>query len=105
MLEKSDAVGGVWYTQANSTSRVNTSEAAYRLAETAGPINFDHTPTSQIIGDLAFLASTYLAERFKLSVTVTGVRTLRKLHHTLRYSSGDRNEATINANSVLVGVN
>ncbi|EGB04271.1 hypothetical protein AURANDRAFT_67303 [Aureococcus anophagefferens] len=87
LLERADAVGGVWYAQANLSSRVNTSEAAYRLAERAGAINFDHTPTSQIMGDLAFLASTYLAQRSKLSVTVTGVRSIRKLQHTLYYSS------------------
>lgn len=57
------------------------------------------------MGDLMFLASTYLAQRLKLSVTVTGVRPVRKMQHALCYSGRDRNQGNIDASSVLVGVN
>lgn len=45
LLEKANACGGVWHAQANISSRVNTSEAAYRIVERGGVLNFDHTPT------------------------------------------------------------
>ena len=44
LLERGPSVGGVWLSQANKTSRVNTSEAAYRVAERGTVINMDHTP-------------------------------------------------------------
>lgn len=60
VLEKNASLGGVWYAQANTTSRVNTSEAAYRIVERGTVINTDHTPRAMIMADIAFLASMYL---------------------------------------------
>ena len=62
VLERESGVGGVWHTQANSSSKVNTSEAAYRIAERGSFTNFDHTPASQILADLAFVSSAYLSQ-------------------------------------------
>ena len=61
VLEKSSNVGGVWHSQANKSSRVNTSEAAYRLVERGFLINFDHTPASLILDDLSFVSAIYLS--------------------------------------------
>jgi len=33
VFERASVVGGVWHSQANASSRVNTSEAAYRMAQ------------------------------------------------------------------------
>lgn len=61
LLEKNQAIGGVWYSQANQTSKVNTSEAAYRIAARGAVINTDHTPPKMISEDVAFITSTYLS--------------------------------------------
>jgi len=56
IAEKRDAIGGIWSLFANSTSQVNTSEGAYRLVEPKRRSNRDHSATSEILEDLAYLA-------------------------------------------------
>ena len=55
VLERCSSTGGVWYAHANGTSRVNTTEAAYRIAERGISTNTDHTPRTMIMGDVDFL--------------------------------------------------
>ena len=74
MLEKGSDVGGVWSTEANEWSRVNTSEPGYRLLEQSGRTNQFHTPKSQFMWDCAQIASTDLAHRIKLQTSVISVR-------------------------------
>ncbi|EGB04106.1 hypothetical protein AURANDRAFT_67486 [Aureococcus anophagefferens] len=62
VLEKGKAVGGVWHLQANAQSKVNTTEAAYRVAERGVVINFDHPLTFQIMNDLQFISTIYLTQ-------------------------------------------
>lgn len=56
LLEKSDRVGGIWARYANRTSRVNSSEGAYRLIEKEARSNRDHSETREILEDIAELA-------------------------------------------------
>lgn len=56
VFEKSDRVGGIWSHIANSTSRVNSSECAYRLFEKKDRSNRDHSGTGEILDDIASLA-------------------------------------------------
>ena len=56
LLEKSDRVGGIWSQYANRSSRVNSSESAYRLFEKETRSNRDHSDTREILEDIAELA-------------------------------------------------
>jgi cation diffusion facilitator CzcD-associated flavoprotein CzcO len=56
ILEKSECVGGIWHQYANRTSRVNSSESAYRLFEKETRSNRDHSGTREILEDIAELA-------------------------------------------------
>jgi hypothetical protein len=56
LAEKGDCVGGIWSQYANASSKVNTSEAAYRLREPAVRANRDHSGTAEILQDVHFLA-------------------------------------------------
>lgn len=56
LFEKSDRVGGIWARYANRTSRVNSSEGAYRLIEKEARSNRDHSDTREILEDIAELA-------------------------------------------------
>ncbi|MGB5424540.1 MAG: FAD-dependent oxidoreductase [Desulfobacterales bacterium] len=57
ILEKRDIVGGIWSMYANSTSRVNSSECAYRLIEKKNRSNCDHSDTREILEDIALLSN------------------------------------------------
>lgn len=56
LVEKQDQLGGIWSMYANTTSRVNSSECAYRLINHDGRSNRDHSATREILEDLARLA-------------------------------------------------
>merc|ERR1712232_192563 len=60
LLEKSDAIGGIWNTYGNVTSQVNTSEAAYRLLDKpskTGRVNKDHSTSREILSDAVTVAN------------------------------------------------
>ena len=56
LLEKSDRIGGIWSQYANRSSRVNSSEGAYRLIEKESRSNRDHSDTREILEDIGELA-------------------------------------------------
>jgi len=56
ILEKRDLVGGIWSMYANRTSRVNSSECAYRLFENKTRSNRDHSDTREILEDIVQLS-------------------------------------------------
>ena len=55
VLDQREIIGGIWSLYANSTSQVNTSEAAYRLIEKKFRLNKDHSTTREILEDIAQL--------------------------------------------------
>ncbi len=57
ILEKHDRIGGIWSQYANATSRVNSSECAYRVREEKTRTNRDHSATREILEDMAYLAN------------------------------------------------
>ena len=59
VLEKSKALGGVWYHYANPTSRVNSSEPSYRLPLQRPSANVNHSPRHQILADILRVVSQY----------------------------------------------
>lgn len=67
MLEKDKAIGGVWFSQANSYSRVNSSEPAYRLPGKPFASHKDtwtnHTPSHQITAQMKQLLLDFDLEK------------------------------------------
>lgn len=53
VVEQRDVFGGIWSQYANTTSQVNTSEAAYRLTEKETRNNRDHSSTREMLEDLS----------------------------------------------------
>ena len=72
VLEKEDRIGGIWSMVAKTTSRVNTSEGAYRLIDDKPRSNRDHSATREILEDLTGLAEP-VAERIFLKTEVTRI--------------------------------
>lgn len=118
VLEKGADVGGVWSTEANDSSRVNTSEPAYRLLDRDGAMNQFHTPASQVMLDCAQIASTGLAHRIRLHALVVSVKNAPamnsdgnpdRIHHLVEYedlrADGEPVRKTIRANQVVLCVN
>jgi hypothetical protein len=57
VVEKRDKVGGIWSMYANATSRVNSSECAYRVIDNKGRSNRDHSATREILEDMVRVAA------------------------------------------------
>ena len=72
ILEKRDKVGGIWSMYANATSRVNTSEGAYRLIENATRSNRDHSATREILEDVTQLSAN-VSDHLFLETEVLGI--------------------------------
>jgi acyl carrier protein/uncharacterized protein YkvS len=105
LLERSDNVGGVWASHANKTSKVNTSEPAYRVVEKNDAPNFLHAPTSMVMSDLLCIASLYLNTKIRLQVNVLSV-VKSGAGNLVQFEDTRRNVVeTISANQVVVCVN
>jgi hypothetical protein len=64
LIEQGDCIGGIWSRYANATSRVNTSEAAYRLREPGPRANRDHSSSAEILADALVLAEKVSSRLF-----------------------------------------
>ncbi|MGW8186177.1 MAG: FAD-dependent oxidoreductase, partial [Desulfobacterales bacterium] len=80
LLEKRDLVGGIWSMYANRTSRVNSSECAYRLFEKKTRSNRDHSDTWEILEDIAQLSGK-VSERLFTEAEVEGIENDGKRYH------------------------
>jgi len=84
IFEKRDMVGGIWSRYANRSSRVNSSESAYRLFEKKNRSNRDHSDTREILEDMAQLAKTVSGHLFNETevdkIESTGNRYLIRLN-------------------------
>ena len=112
LLEKSSKIGGVWTSQANVWSRVNTSEPAYRPRHETDTKNVSmtrslHPSTADIMSALNDVTATGLKECIHLQVIVSGVVKVQDLNafdvHYHDKKSGHR--SCIRASIVLVCVN
>ena len=106
VLERSNDVGGVWNFQANKTSRVNTSEPAYRLIE-KDKWNMDHTPTQDFMEDVRTLYQNLCHKvAFHFQTNVTKVDTEKQDKYTVvHYTSANQNNTSIKAQRVFMCVN
>ena len=102
VLEKEDYVGGIWYTQANTTSRVNSSEGAYRLINKT-KTNIDHTPTHQIMQDLVTIANNDLQNKIKTGIEVLDI-TSKNDYFNITYKF-QGTVGILQANKVFVCIN
>jgi hypothetical protein len=102
VLEKSDAVGGIWSRFANRTSRVNSSEGAYRLLEKENRSNRDHSGTWEILADVARLAQQ-TSPRLYTGAEVTGIEAAPK-GYRISLQRGD-DAAVLESKGVIVAIN
>lgn len=72
IFDKRDKVGGIWSMYANATSRVNTSEGAYRLVENETRSNRDHSATREILEDVTHLSAN-VSDHLFLETEVLGI--------------------------------
>jgi hypothetical protein len=74
VVDKYNAVGGIWRYYANIYSRVNTSEVGYRIMDQTGPTmrpNQDHSPTHDILRDIYTLYKEFAYDSVYLGWEVT----------------------------------
>jgi hypothetical protein len=102
VFEKSDLVGGIWSTYANRTSRVNSSECAYRLLEKQTRSNRDHSDTREILEDIAQL-SRNVFDRLFIETEVEGIEATGNLYH-IRLKRGGR-AFSVESRGVILAIN
>ena len=106
VLDRAQAVGGVWYSQANASSRVNSAGPAYQLIDRS-PAHIYDTPTQMIMDDITHIAAAKLAGRIRLRVSVISVRPSENDQaHIISYQDHRTgHQATLTAKRVFACVN
>jgi hypothetical protein len=102
ILEKNEKVGGIWSMYANSTSRVNSSEGAYRLIEHRTRTNRDHSPAREILEDVVRLAQNVQDHLF-LESEVEGIAKIENRYH-VKYNHAGR-ASRIVSKGVILAIN
>lgn len=102
ILEKSGAVGGIWSQYANRTSRVNSSECAYRLLEKKTRSNRDHSGTWEILEDVAQLAQN-VSRRLFIETEVAGIEATGN-RYQIQLKRGD-NAVALECKGVILAIN
>jgi len=103
ILEKRDRIGGIWSMYANATSRVNTSEAAYRLIEPQLRSNRDHSATKEILEDMTELAAS-VSDGVFLETEVTRIEKTNHQQYQIHYTRGEK-AAVIRSKGVILAIN
>jgi hypothetical protein len=102
IFEKSDMIGGIWSRYANRTSRVNSSECAYRLLEKQTRSNRDHSDTREILEDIAQL-SRNVSDHLFIETEVEGIEATGNLYH-IRLKRGGR-AFSLESRGVILAIN
>ena len=102
ILEKRGKVGGIWSTYANATSRVNTSEGAYRLIENATRSNRDHSATREILDDVTQL-SAHVSDHLFLETEVLDIEKTKK-GYQIRYNR-EGTPSVLESKGVILAIN
>lgn len=102
VLEKREKVGGIWSMYANTTSRVNSSECAYRLVENKTRSNRDHSATREILEDIAELAE-HVSNDIFLDTEVGQIKKIGS-HYQTAYTRGEKDSA-IESKGVILAIN
>ena len=102
VVEKSNRVGGIWSVYANRTSRVNSSECAYRLLEKKTRSNRDHSDTWEILEDIFQLAQRVSSDLF-LETEVEAIEAVGNGYRILLNRGGQR--LTVESQGVILAIN
>ena len=102
VLDQSDIAGGIWSNYANMTSQVNTSEGAYRLIEHQYRINRDHSTTSEMLEDVAYLAHESKGSIF-MEALVERINRRGDAYTTTITKGG--NSETVTSKGVILAIN
>ena len=102
IFEKSGGVGGIWSMYANRTSRVNSSECAYRLLEKKTRSNRDHSDTREILEDIAQLAQNVAGHLF-IETEVVGIEAKENHYHIRLNRGGDA--FALESKGVILAIN
>jgi hypothetical protein len=102
VLEKADQVGGIWSSYANATSRVNSSECAYRLVENKTRSNRDHSATREILEDIAGLAKR-VSDRLYLQTEVQRIEKSAGRYHVRCHRGGIT--SMLDSKGVILAIN
>jgi cation diffusion facilitator CzcD-associated flavoprotein CzcO len=102
VADKRACVGGIWSKYANSTSQVNTSEAAYRLVEKKIRSNRDHSTTREILEDIVHLSGSISNDLF-LETEVEKIEKVDKFYliHMIR----NRQKFTVKSKGLILAIN
>ena len=87
LIDKRDKIGGIWSMYANTTSRVNSSEASYRLTERVSRSNRDHSATRELLEDFVTLSKN-MDENIYLETEVQKVEKIENGYKVI-YKKGD----------------
>lgn len=102
VIEEREIVGGIWSVYANTTSKVNTSEGAYRLLEPRVRTNRDHSSTAEILEDIHSLADKVSDRLF----TNISVKKIKKVDGGYRaHLDRDGEKGSIDAKGVILAIN
>jgi len=102
LVEKRDRIGGIWSLYANSTSQVNTSEAGYRMIESASRSNRDHSTAREILEDIAQLGRN-VSKHIFLNTSVDRIK--RGDRSYLVNLTANREKLTLKSSGVILAIN
>ena len=102
VVDQSDIIGGIWSKYANATSQVNTSEGGYRLIEKEFRSNLDHSPTREILEDIAHLGRG-VSDNVHLKANVDRIEKADDAYR-LKISNG-QGQAYVNSKGVVLAIN
>jgi hypothetical protein len=102
ILEKREKVGGIWSMYANTASRVNSSECAYRLVDPRVRSNRDHSATREILEDIARLSET-VSDRLFLDTEVERIEKTETGYRIPFHRNGET--GVVKSKGVLLAIN
>jgi cation diffusion facilitator CzcD-associated flavoprotein CzcO len=102
VIEKRDMVGGIWSRYANHSSRVNSSESAYRLLEKKSRSNRDHSDAREILEDMVQLAEVVSGHLF-LETEVEKIESAGN-RYQIRVNQGGKS-FTLESTGVILAIN
>jgi len=102
VVDKRNKVGGIWSKYANETSRVNSSEASYRLIEKASRTNRDHSATRELLEDITQMAQS-LSENLHLDTEVKYIEKVNTGYKIEMDHGGEKK--TVHSKGVILAIN
>ncbi len=102
VVDKRNKVGGIWSKYANETSRVNSSEASYRLIEKGSRTNRDHSATRELLEDITQSAQS-ISENLHLETKVKHIEKMNTGYRIELEHGGEKK--TIHSKGLILAIN